>query len=247
MGRYTSPSGPSATCMVARRQKRSRGRLAGWNSISSTRSGGIQKYLPVVVMTSKQEASRSSASRMSVKAVLPAVPVGCGRASSASAASLAASGTSPLRRATMAASDDLWAAVGSPKNSGTRPSLNSCRLASSPRSSWRNSATTMAADGSRSAQASRTVSARSMLPEKAKSSASRTRAPISVGARRTAALAAVSAAARLPSRNRRPASPGSAVPVGESDIDPPDRLRRQTLGAASSVTRWNAVAISSSW
>src|SRR4029450_12431957 len=59
--------------------------------------------------------------------------------------------------------------------------------------------------------------------------------------RRTAALAAVSAAARLPSWNRRPASPGSTVPVGESDIDPPDRPRRQTLGAASSVTRWKVV------
>ena len=32
--------------------------------------------LPVVVMTSKQEANRSSASRMSLKAVPPAVPAG---------------------------------------------------------------------------------------------------------------------------------------------------------------------------
>src|SRR3984893_5265997 len=159
-------------------------------------------------MTSKHDASRSSTSRISSNVPPRPGPLAGPRTSSAWAASFPASCVSPPRSATTAASDRRWAAVGSPRNSGTRPSLNNCRLAVSPRSSWRNSATTKAAVGSRSAQASRTTSARSMLPAKTSSSARRTRAPISVGVLRTAALAAVSASARLPSRNKRPASPG---------------------------------------
>ena len=66
--------------------------------------------------------------------------------------------------------------VGSPRNSGTRPSRRSCRRAMSARSSWRNSATTTAACGSTLAAASRMTSARSRLPANSSSSASSTRA-----------------------------------------------------------------------
>ena len=75
--------------------------------------------------------------------------------------------------------------LGSPRNSGTRPSLKNCRRATSARSSWRNSATATAAPGSMSEAASRMTSARSALPAKSSSSASSTRAPRSAGLRFT--------------------------------------------------------------
>ena len=101
-----------------------------------------------------------------------------------------------------------WAAVGSPRNSGTRPSLNNCRRPSRRAAAGGTPPPRGPPSGSSSAQASRTTSARSMLPANTSSSASRTRAPISVGFLRTAALAAAIASARLPSRNSRPASLG---------------------------------------
>ena len=51
-------------------------RVNGLDVLRQIRADERTQTLPVVVMTSKQDANRSSASRMSLKAVPPAVPAG---------------------------------------------------------------------------------------------------------------------------------------------------------------------------
>ena len=134
-----------ATDIDARRHSRSRGRFGAWNSSVCTRSVGIQKYLPVVVSTSKKPAQQIVRVAQIVERRprhdAPARGVARPRPPRLAAR---ASVRSPARSATRAASCSRCASVGSPRNSGTLPSRNSCRRAMSARSSWRNSATTIA-------------------------------------------------------------------------------------------------------
>ena len=206
---------------------------------SARARSGIQKYLPVVVSTSKLPASRSSASRRSSNAASPCLPGARGRAASAASAWRAASARSPARNATSAASCSRCVSVGSVRNSGTRPSRNNCRRAMSARMSWRNSATTSAVDGSIAEAASSTTSARSRLPVKASSSPSSTRALRSVGALRSAACAAATASSSLPARNRADA-------VWSVPLMRPPSVPHRAHRPLRSVTSWKAAEMSSS-
>ena len=205
---------------------------------ADTRSVGIQKYLPVVVSTSKLPASRSSASRKSSNAgsLCYARRV---RAARLGGLSLSAASVGIIRHASPPAPQAAAAVLGRIaeefRHAAIAEQLPSRHVGAD---SWRNSATTIAVDGSIAEAASSSTSARSRLPVNTSISASSTRALRSVGALRTAACAAATASSSLPARNRSPGSP--SVLLTHEVAAPGHRPPR-------SVTSWKEAAMSSSW